>query len=313
MQSEAPSDSHAGRSFRHRYEGPAYRRLLVGGVRRIPEGVQRAMMPFWAGLFYALVPEARRVVERNIDGVLGEAPLLETRRRSYSLFLHYAQSVANLYRLHLGLPITLEPEFTGRENLDAALARGRGIVSLTGHLGAWQLMPYLIRRGKEVPPMTIAMAEEPNARVSEFEQKYRERLDIVYTTSSPFALLELARVLREGKIVGMQLDRALAGPKVEIPFCGRPAWFPTGAAMLARISGAPMLPIFATYTDSSRRRVTVHYEAPIDVTHTSDRERDLAEGTRRAVDVYERFVRRYPDQWFNFYDFWAGPGESPRP
>ena len=62
----------AGRAHRHRFESPFWRKLVIAGVRAMPFGLQRATMPMWAGIFYALVPSARRAVENNLAQVLGE-------------------------------------------------------------------------------------------------------------------------------------------------------------------------------------------------------------------------------------------------
>jgi KDO2-lipid IV(A) lauroyltransferase len=53
------------------------------------------------------------------------------------------------------------------------------------------------------------------------------------------------------------------------------------------------------------RQITVYYEEPIEVPHTRDRAADLTRATAAAAAVYERYVRRWPEQWFNFFDFWA--------
>ena len=64
----------AGRAFRHRFEGPFWRRVFLGGIRNIPQGLQRASMPLWAGIFYTLVPSARRIAERNLERIAGPLP-----------------------------------------------------------------------------------------------------------------------------------------------------------------------------------------------------------------------------------------------
>jgi KDO2-lipid IV(A) lauroyltransferase len=110
----------------------------------------------------------------------------------------------------------------------------------------------------------------------------------------------------------MQLDRHLGGPEARIPFCGAPASFPLGPATLARTTGCPIIPVFSIYSDRRRRQVTVYYGEPIEVPRTADRDHDLAIATEQLVATYQRFVRRFPDQWFNFYDFWAPPGRAAR-
>jgi KDO2-lipid IV(A) lauroyltransferase len=299
-----PDESQRGRAFRHRFEGPFWRRVFLAGVRSIPQSVQRASMPMWAGIFYALVPKARRAVERNLRQVCGAAAAPVEKARSFRLFVNYAQAITNMYAAHLGQRIPVEPEFIGHAGLKDILDAKRGAVAVTGHMGYWQITPFLMAARGWLPPMTMAMAEEPNRQLGEFEQQFRSKFRIVYTTSSPFATLSLASVLSKGEFVGMQLDRHLGGAHVMLPFCGRPAPFPLGPATLARATSSPLVPVFVL-AHRDRRRCRVIVEKPIEVARTRDRDADVRDAMARAVEVYERYVRRYPEQWFNFHDFWA--------
>jgi len=165
---------------------------------------------------------------------------------------------------------------------------------------------------KAYAPLTMAMAEEPNRRTAEFEERFRKRLRIVYTTRSPLALVELARIIGDGELVGMQMDRHAGGAWATFDFFGRPAPFPTSPATLARATRTPLIPVFIV-ARGDRRHCEFFVEEPIEVPHTRDREADVAEATQRLVRTYERYVARYPEQWFNFFDFWAQPGEGARP
>jgi Kdo2-lipid IVA lauroyltransferase/acyltransferase len=274
----------------------------MGGLRHIPLSVQHATLPLWAGLFYALLPKARHVVEANLDRIAGPLPPIERAQRSYRLFLNYAQAVSNLYLLHIGRDVDVEAEFVERQRLVDAYSRGQGAIVVTGHMGYWQIAPFLMAK-KAMPPMTMAMAEEPNAKLAQFEDRLRESFRIVYTTRSPFATLDLAQVLRRGELVGMQLDRHLGGPHIMVDFFGSPAPFPLGPAQLARATGAPLVPVFMLAGDH-RRKCNFYIEEPIFVARTTDRRADLAEATTRLVAIYERYVRTHPEQWFNFHDFW---------
>jgi KDO2-lipid IV(A) lauroyltransferase len=263
-------------------------------------------MPLWAGLFHALVPSARRIVEENLERVLGPMSLLERRRRSYGLFVHYAQAISNMYALHLGQRVPVEAETQGGEILARLKSEGRGAILVTGHMGYWQIAPFLMEKKPWYAPMTMAMAEEPNAKLAEFEQQFRKRLRIVYTTGSPFATLSLAKIVQSGELVGMQLDRHLGGAHVMLPFFGQPAPFPLGPATLGRATRCPIVPIFVLASED-RRRCTFYVEQPIEVAHTRDRDTDVREAMAKTVAIYERYVRRYPEQWFNFHDFWQPP------
>jgi lauroyl/myristoyl acyltransferase len=295
-----------GRSFRHRFEGPRFRKILVGGLRRIPQPLQRATMPMWAGLFYTLVPEARRVVERNLEQVEGPLPPRLAKLRSYRLFVNYAHAITHLYSLHLGLPLSIDVTTSGGELLVQYKNEMRGAVLCTGHMGNWQIAPFLMSKKPQYAPMTMAMAEEPNRQLAEFEDELRRKFRIVYTTSSPFAMLELAGILRRGELVGMQIDRHLGGASVSLPFCGRPAIFPLAPATLARAAEAPLVPVFIL-SSADHRHCTFHVEQPIEIRRTHDREEDARLAMAEVVKVYERYVKCHSDQWFNFYDFWRAP------
>ncbi len=293
-----------GRSHRHRFESPFWRKVFLAGIKHIPPSVQLGTMPVWAGIFYGLVPTARRAVEGNLRHVLGDVSSVRAHVDSYRVFVNYAQSITNMYAAYLGQPLPVEPAFHGREKLVAARALGHGTIIVTGHIGYWGLGPFILEKTGFGAPV-MAMAEEPNAGVQDFEQKFRQRWKIIYTTGSPFASLELASVLRRGETVGMQLDRHTGGPHVMLPFFGRPAPFPLGPAMLSRATRAPIVPVFMVR--EGLHGFASYAEDPIEVSRTANREADLHEATARLVAVYESYVRRHPYQWFTFHDFWAAP------
>jgi KDO2-lipid IV(A) lauroyltransferase len=296
----------AGRAYRHKYDGPFWRKIFLGGVKRMPQSIQRATMPMWAGIFYGLVPEARRIIERNQERVLGPAPAPIVHARSFRTFVNYAQAITNMYALHLGQPLPVEAEFSGHEHLTDIIANKRGAIAVTAHMGYWQITPFLMAARPWLPPMTMAMAEEANAKLGAFEQQFRQKFRIVYTTASPFATIELANVIRRGEFVGMQVDRVMGAAHMHFDFFGKPAPFPIGSATLGRATGAPLVPVFVI-AGKDRKRCTVLVEKPIEVAHTRDRDTDVREAMQKLVAVYERYVRAYPEQWFNFYDFWNPP------
>jgi KDO2-lipid IV(A) lauroyltransferase len=301
VEASVPAQARA-RALRHPFEGPFFRRLAIGGVRHIPTRLKFATMPLWGGIFHALVPAARQAAERNLEAALGPMSALERKRRSFRLFTNYAQSIANLYALHYDLPLGLEVRTTRGDMLERMQRERRGAVLATGHIGYWQIAPFLMSK-KAYAPLTMAMAEEPNPRTAEFEERFRKRLRIVYTTRSPLALVELARIIGQGELVGMQMDRPAGGASASFDFFGRPASFPTSPAALARATRSPLIPVFIV-AGEDRRHCEFLVEEPIEVACSRDRDADIAEATQRLVRTYERYVARYPEQWFNFFDFW---------
>jgi len=311
--SNAPSST--ALSLQHRYEGPFYRRLMLGGIKHIPTWLQRLTMPLWGGIFYFLIRKARKAVQNNLAAVLGPAGFWETHRRCLALFRNYAQMLTDSYKIHLGRPLSMDVESVGRTPELVQLIRERGGIMATGHIGLWQVGPFLAE-WRELPTFYMARAEEPNPFVQQWEQRFRDRFRIIYTTGSPFSALSIAKVLREKSLVGMQIDRVLGDGAVTVQMCGQPVRFPMGPVLLARVTDVPLIPSFFAIDDRGARPKLIHHVGPaIFVEKTSDRDADIQRAMDQLVAVYEQIVRRYPTQWYQFFDFFQPlqPTTEPAP
>ncbi|HJZ84209.1 MAG TPA: lysophospholipid acyltransferase family protein [Polyangia bacterium] len=297
---------------RHRLHGELWRRALMWGSVTLPQPAKVATMPLWAAIPFVLVPRARRQIACNLARVVGPASGPVGAARAYRVLLSFAQSLANSYAAHGGRGVAVATDILGEEGLRQAGTGGRGVIVATGHIGPWQLGPYLLERAG-YGPVVIAMAREPDAAAQRYEEAaaLRGRFRVVHT-DGPFASLELLRVLRRGGIVAVQMDRAPASRNgvgganagcLLAPFLGGAAPFPVGPAALARAAGAPLVPVFLLAQGPSRVRVEIG--EPIVVARTGDRASDVAEATRRLAGSYEACVRAHPYQWYSFHDFWA--------
>lgn len=283
-------------------ESVFWRRTLRWGLRTIPPRVERASLPLWSGFFYLQVPHIRRAIHANLRRLHG----LRSPRRdlvAFRTFTNYCGCVAQAYRYYLGEDPTLEADVVGLENMERALDGGEGAVVATGHLGNWQLGPHFLSQ-HGFPQVTVVMEAEPDAGVQRMEQASRDqKMRVVYPRQSPLLSLELRSALRRGELVGFQMDRALDDRGLRVPCAGGAATFAPGPALLARVCQVPVVPVFFPLV---RGRLQIDIQPPLWAEHTNHRDADLLELTTRLAAVYSRQVRRYTDQWFNFYDFWAG-------
>jgi lauroyl/myristoyl acyltransferase len=108
------------------------------------------------------------------------------------------------------------------------------------------------------------------------------------------------RALRRNEIVAIQLDRPLgAGGTRPVPFFGAAAPFPSGPFVLARVAGAPLIPVFIA------RLGTRHYAIRVSGRFMVARENRMLERVMTdVVAAFERIVREFPTQWFQFAPFW---------
>ncbi|HJW32573.1 MAG TPA: lysophospholipid acyltransferase family protein [Holophagaceae bacterium] len=194
----------------------------------------------------------------------------------------------------------------GMERLDAALAEGKGVILLTAHAGNYELGGLLLR-SRELSVHAVYKPDRFEA-VESLRTRMREAAGVVGipVTEGGFSTLPLVKVLREGKLVGMQGDRDFSLNGLPIPFCGREAYFPRGPWELAAMTGAPILSTFF-YLDAEHR-FHARFGEPIRISGVrGERMQSIEAGMRAYAADLEALVRQDPSQWYCFYPFWDDP------
>jgi KDO2-lipid IV(A) lauroyltransferase len=194
----------------------------------------------------------------------------------------------------------------GQATLKRAQAQGKGLILVAGHLGNWELLgAYLAAIG--VPVAAVAK-RQLNPLSDAFVNRTRRRLgiEVVYDDQ---AVRRLPRLLKDGYAIGLLSDQAGLGAATYVPFFGRPARTPRGAAVFSLRFGAPLLYVLAARQPNGR--FVLHVEE-VEVAHTGDLEADVDATTARFTAVIERWVRRYPGQYLWAHRRWKRqPPDTP--
>jgi KDO2-lipid IV(A) lauroyltransferase len=188
----------------------------------------------------------------------------------------------------------------GEHHLDAAIAAGRGVVLLTAHLGNWEFAGRLLssRGGRTAH---VVLSAEQDAALEGYLRRDSPQLRFV-TRHHATSTLGLLAALRRAELVAMQADRPSGGRgDAIVPFFGEPAAFPLGPFVLARATGAAVIPAFCAMAPNGLFRLEV--DPPIWVKPGEE-----LVGLASLVASLERVIRAYPTQWFNFFDAWSPPG-----
>lgn len=191
--------------------------------------------------------------------------------------------------------------------VERARARGKGLIFVAGHLGNWELSgAYIAARG--IPMHAIARGMS-NPLSDAFFRRTRERLGM-HVMHDQESVRRVPRALRAGEGVGFLSDQATVGlASTFVPFFGRPAKTPRGAAVFALRFGAPVLFVQAVRIADERYEFVAEELA---VTPSGDRERDVDDIVRRFSEALERLVRRYPGQYFWQHRRWKHqPADTP--
>jgi len=260
----------------------------------------------WGVLFYLLLGKKRRGFRANLRIVTGRA---NVERLVVSGFYKYARNwcdVMLMMRLKGRRLHTLVGRRSTQKPLDDALAAGTGAILVSPHLGNWELGGLgLADFGFKINVLTF---REPDEKVNELREKVRgERgIGFIYVDrddTSPLAIIEAVNALRRNEILCLLGERDGSSHSITIDFFGKPTSFPVGAAYLSLASGAPVIPVFVPLEGGVYATLM---EEPIYFTGGhGEHGQAIRTGMERLAAVFERHIGMYPDQWYNFFEFWG--------
>jgi len=291
---------------------------LIGAAFRILPDAASHRLGRWIGLAgFRLSAGRREIALNNLKLAMGaelSSDQIETLARES--FANLGVGLAEFFNLpSLDAEKLFElVEFAGEENLKSALSEGKGVLVLSAHLGNWDMLAAsLAAKGFPISLITKVSRSEALNRVW---MGYREAAGIKIFISSG-SMGRILRQLKSGGIVGFVLDQnALREDGVFVPFFGKAACTLGSLAVLARRTGAPVIPVY-TFREGGRHRVVV--EGPIITPEIEDRDLDVLKRTEAYTSWTEKVIREHPEQWTWLHDRWktrpvdGGDDLDPRP
>jgi KDO2-lipid IV(A) lauroyltransferase len=277
----------------------------------IPRPLQRVFTLSFGTIFYLLMPKTRRGVKANLRVIGGgrwnEQEIAARARRT---FQNYGQYLLD-YMVMPGLTAERKGRMVarelGQEHMVKALKRGNGVICITPHLGNWELGGLLLAfKGADLYVLTL---DETDSKTKAFRERMRAQKGIknIYINPedpSPAAILEVVKVLKEKKVVAMLGDRSGNNNTIAVDFFGRKTPFPLGVATLAMATGAAVLPVFVVLKGGKYWGIIeqpIYFQSP----SRKEREQGIRQGMEELAKVFERYIKEYPDQWYNFYPYWS--------
>jgi KDO2-lipid IV(A) lauroyltransferase len=267
----------------------------------------------WIGaLGYRPLGIRRAVVEQQIAAAFPEMSRSDVERTARAAYRHLGRNAAEIAlapRLGRQGLVDLFEQVDNWDWVERAMAAGRGIIAVTGHVGNWELGgAYFAARG--IPIDAIAR-RQANPLFEEYITRTRADMGMVIVHDYE-AVRRTARSLRDGRLVAFLADQGVKGlASTFVPFFGRPAKTPRGPAVFAKRLGAPVAAMAAMRLPNGRFRL--HIEA-IEVPDTGDRDRDVDIVVANFTAALERVIRQYPEQYFWHHRRWRRqppPGHDP--
>ena len=267
--------------------------------RRMSYGIARR----FGDLYLVFDKRGRESVISNLKQIQASSGVALSPRALHSLarenFLNFAKYLVDFFRF-----LRLDPKDMDRivnfgnvpAVLDDLLKHGKGIITVSAHLGNWELgAAALAALGYKFNAVALWV---PDKKLNDLYQHYRTSRKI---NPIPFgrAARECITALRRNEIVAVVGDRDFTRSAQTVEFFGRPARLPDGPAKLALATGAPLLPIFMIRLPDDTFAYIV--DEPI----WADKKCHSVDDIMRQIAMaLERVIRQHSEQWFLFHNLW---------
>jgi KDO2-lipid IV(A) lauroyltransferase len=191
--------------------------------------------------------------------------------------------------------------YDGFENFERALARGKGVLFLTAHLGAWELSAFA--HSLYGHPLKIVMRPLDNPYLDRLSQRYRTMHGNSTVDKDDF-VRGLLSAMKAGETVGILMDTNMTPPQgVFVDFFGIPACTASGLARIALRTDAAVVPGFTVW-DPALKKYRLRFDPAVELIRTGNDDADAIANTALFTKVIEDYVRRYPDQWLWVHRRW---------
>ena len=261
-----------------------------------------AFAQFYARLLDLGVPRLRRTAIINLE----RAGLKNAGQITDGVFRSIGRLIETFARFPRMDPKTIHEwiRYEGLENFTNAIARGRGVLVATAHLGNWELSAFA--HAWMTGPMNIVVRPLDNGRVDALVERRRAMSgnNIIAKREAARGIL---RALERGEAVGILIDQNTTPEEgIFIDFLGTKACAGTAFVKFAQHTGAAVVPGFALWEEKESRYVLRFYPEVEMTGH-------VREDTQRVHAMLESVIRQYPDQWLWIHRRWKTrpPGEPP--
>lgn len=277
--------------------------MFVATLGVLPRWLARVVGAGIGWLAFRLLGRLRKVGLRNLELAFPEKTAQERETILRAVYRNLGCLLAEFCQMSSYTPERASEfiRYDGLENYLAARERGKGVLVLTGHLGAWELSSFYHSLMGYPMGMVIRRLDNPlvDAMVNRIRCLHGNRV----MHKDDFARGLIAS-MRAGETVGILMDTNMTPPQgVFVPFFGVEACTASGMARIAQKTGAAVVPGFLLWEPREKRYI-LRFGAELNLVRTGDTEADAVANTALFTSVIERYVREYPEQWLWMHRRW---------
>lgn len=262
--------------------------------------------------FYLMKP-VRKLIANHLQYAYGkEINTQEIKAFSRKVFVNMAKNAADIFiarSFRTKKDIEKIVDYQGLQYLESAIQKNKGVIALTCHLGAFELIGQFLSFRYPTSAVGKRMHNpKMNKLLMDFRSDYGAR--VIYSDEG---LLKPLRVLQKGEVFIILIDQDIPkGKGTFVDFYGKPAYTPIGAAWLALKSDAAVVPMAVHRLPNERHLVTILPE--VEVSRSGSNEQDIQENTQRFTNALEELIRQEPSQWVWMHKRWkTQPNDKKEP
>src|ERR1700676_4620859 len=287
-------------------------RVLLKILEVLPRQIARPLAASAAHTLFLLSPKLRKTADFNLRLAFPDwaetqrADLMRKMTRNLGWMAAEFARVPKYSKQNIEDVVILD----GHENFLQGHQQEKGVLYLTGHIGAWELSSFA--HALYGYPLHYMARPLDNRRLDQLVNRYRS-----LSGNRPIFKNESARsmlkVLKDAGTIGILADQnTMPGEGVFVDFFGTPACTTSGIAWGALHTDAAVVPGYA-YWDKNLRKYRLRFDPPLELTRTGDAERDIRENTQRVAKVIEEIIRKHPEQWVWIHARWKNRAEGDPP
>ena len=287
-----------GNSWMHRW---LIRLLRLFGIRAI-----YAFMAVFVIPVCLIVNPGRKIIYRYFREIWGLQPLTAFMKTCKNFYL-FGQVVIDKFAMYGGKKFDVEIE--GYDHYLRLAEQPEGFILMSAHVGNYEIAGYTLKAEKKVFNALVFGGEKQSVMENRNRMFRDSNIRMIPIGSDMSHLFEINKALSDGEIVSMPADRLFgASRQMSHTFLGKEAAFPAGPFAVASSRSLDVLAVNVMKTQAERYKIFV---TPLHYDKQAPRKEQAAQLLAAYVAELERIVRQYPEQWYNYFQFWTySPSES---
>ena len=273
--------------------------LAIFITLHLPRSVSYIIAIWFANLVYIFNRKLRRTVSSHINN------FIQSTQSSQDVNQLTKETLANFFKYLVDffrVPLLTQEYISenipiyGKEHLDAAITAGKKIIILTGHIGNWELGAIAVAKlGYQITAIAL---DHPDPRVNKLFLERRISAGLKVFPPGLTGIRECYKALESNQLVALVGDVEFGTGGIELDWLGERIRVPKGPAMMARRTGAVVLP--AVMVRQQDDQLVIYIDPPIISQKTDNLEEDILVNTKRYLNALEKYIQQYPDQWYRF-------------